>query len=322
MAWRSYYTLKDAANELSNQLNDSFEVNDIIHYGAIGLAEFCIQISTMSFFKRSLAEHYFSKIDKPLIVECHLFNGYFAPIHSTTMQEIEIKQSAKVCVFPYLLDINGEHIEARLERLQHLGINPAFENYTVRIPMRIAEAELFDYENSFIECKTPQIAIEIQNAINVAFGLSKGFPYITDFQTEGWFFQYIPNEALADFTRTENYHFRPRYPDRNFLEGKEWGITVTSDNLRLTGKSFDELKEALSEKMKINKSISKRTENKQAEIIAALSAIYTKTDCSKPYEAAETIIQEWERQADKLGKPPTGDTLAKYIKQGIDRLSQ
>ena len=107
-----------------------------------------------------------------------------------------------------------------------------------------------------------------------------------------------------------------------FLESNKWSITVTTDTLRLTSKSFNELKEVLSEKMKIQKSISKRTENKQAEIIAALSAIYTKTDCSKPYETAETIIQEWERQADKLGKPPTGDTLAKYIKQGIDRLSQ
>ena len=310
MAWRAYYTLKDAANELSKQLNDSFEVNDIIHYGAIGLTEFCIQVSTMRFFKRSLAERYFPEVDNPLIIERYLFNGYFAPIHSTTMQEIEIKKSAKVSVFPYLMNIDGEHIKAAPERLQHLSINPDFENYTIRPPKPTSET---------IEYKTPR---EVIDAVNENYGQIEGFPYITNFQTEGWFFQYIPNEALADFTRTGNYHFRPKYPDRNFLEGKEWSITVTSDTLRLTSKSFNELKEVLSEKMKIQKSISKRTENKQAEIIAALSAIYTKTDCSKPYEAAETIIQEWERQADKLGKPPTGDTLAKYIKQGIDRLSQ
>lgn len=64
----------------------------------------------------------------------------------------------------------------------------------------------------------------------------------------------------------------------------------------------------------------KRAENKQAEIIAALAIMYTKTDCNKPYEAAETIRQEWERQADKLGNSPTNDTLAKYIKQGLERL--
>ena len=64
----------------------------------------------------------------------------------------------------------------------------------------------------------------------------------------------------------------------------------------------------------------KRAENKQAEIIAALAIMYTQTDCSKPYEAAETIRQEWERQADKLGNSPTNDTLAKYIKQGLERL--
>ena len=310
MAWRAYYTLKDAANELSKQLNDSFEVNDIIHYGAIGLTEFCIQVSTMRFFKRSLAERYFPEVDDPLIIERYLFNGYFAPIHSTTMQEIEIKKSAKVSVFPYLMNIDGEHIKAAPERLRHLSINPAFENYTIRIPKPTSET---------IEYKTPQ---EVIDEVNENYGQIEGFPYITNFQTEGWFFQYIPNEALADFTKVEGYRSRPRYPDRDFLESNKWSITVTTDTLRLTSKSFNELKEVLSEKMKIQKSISKRTENKQAEIIAALSAIYTKTDCSKPYEAAETIIQEWERQADKLGKPPTGDTLAKYIKQGIDRLSQ
>ena len=65
----------------------------------------------------------------------------------------------------------------------------------------------------------------------------------------------------------------------------------------------------------------RRAENKQAEIIAALAVMYTKTDCSKPYEAAETIRQEWQRQVDKLGNPPASDTLAKYIKHGIERLS-
>ncbi|MDU1534849.1 MAG: hypothetical protein E6899_08410, partial [Neisseria sp.] len=229
MAWRAYYTLKDAANELSKQLNDSFEVNDIIHYGAIGLTEFCIQASTMRFFKRSLAERYFPNIDNPLIIECYLFNGYFAPIHSTTMQEIEIKQSAKVCVFPYLLDINGEHIEASLERLQHLGINPAFENYTVRIPKLASETKL-------IECKTPQEVIDVKNE---NYGQIAGLPYITDLKTEGWFFQYIPNEALADFTNVEDYRFRPRCPDRDFLESNKWSITVTTDTLRLTSKSFN-----------------------------------------------------------------------------------
>ncbi|MGN6985351.1 hypothetical protein ACTHSL_10290 [Neisseria sp. P0008.S010] len=65
----------------------------------------------------------------------------------------------------------------------------------------------------------------------------------------------------------------------------------------------------------------KRAENMQAHIIAALACMYTKTDCSKPYEAAETILQEWQRQSDKLGKPPSRDTIGKYILQGIERFS-
>ncbi|WP_416189138.1 hypothetical protein ACM67B_07770 [Neisseria sp. CCUG17229] len=318
MAWRAYYTLKDAANELSKQLNDDFTIDDLIHYGAIGLANFCIQTSTMHFFKRSLAERYFPDVNKPLIVEAGLFNGYFAPIHESKMQEVEINKSAKVCVFPYLMDIDGEHIEAKLEGLQHCGVNRAFENYTVMRFKKPAGKNRFS-EKEFIKCKTPQEVIDIQNE---SYGQNAGLPYITDFKAEGWFFQFIPEEEQADFIRIENYRFRPKYPDRSFLEGYEWSITVTPDELRLTSKSFEELKEALREKMGGNKSIGKRTENKQAEIIAALSVIYTKTDCNKPYEAAETIRQEWERNADKLGKPPTGDTLAKYIKQGIERLSQ
>ncbi|OAM28085.1 MULTISPECIES: hypothetical protein [Eikenella] len=66
----------------------------------------------------------------------------------------------------------------------------------------------------------------------------------------------------------------------------------------------------------------RRAENTQAEIIAALACMYTKTDCGKPYEAAETIRQEWERQADKLGKPPSTDTISKYISRGMERLSR
>ena len=63
-----------------------------------------------------------------------------------------------------------------------------------------------------------------------------------------------------------------------------------------------------------------RAKNKQIEIIAALACIYTKTDCSKPYEAAETIRQQWQRQANELGDPASKDTIANYIKLGIERL--
>ena len=138
-------------------------------------------------------------------------------------------------------------------------------------------------------------------------------------QTESkrWGFCYIPYNLLDGLALSEDMRIK-----REDLDIPDNAIKVGKNDLCIFQDDLIELKEALSERMKIKKPISKRTENKQAEIIAALSAIYTKTDCSKPYEAAETIIQEWERQADKLGKTPTRDTLAKYIKQGIDRLSQ
>lgn len=86
--------------------------------------------------------------------------------------------------------------------------------------------------------------------------------------------------------------------------------------LHLQKKELDTIQETQT----VQNSQARRAENKQAEIIAALAIMYTKTDCNKPYEAAETIRQEWARQADKLGNSPTNDTLAKYIKQGLERL--
>ncbi|QMT34183.1 hypothetical protein LNQ82_07035 [Conchiformibius steedae DSM 2580] len=63
-----------------------------------------------------------------------------------------------------------------------------------------------------------------------------------------------------------------------------------------------------------------KTRNKQAEIIAALAIMYTKKDGTQPYEMAETIRQEWQRQAEQLGNPPDKNTLAKYIQHGLERL--
>lgn len=101
---------------------------------------------------------------------------------------------------------------------------------------------------------------------------------------------------------------------------------IEAKELQLLNKQLEEYREAsihnnfATEQESSPISQAKRAENKQAEIIAALAIMYTKTDCSKPYEAAETIRQEWERQADKLGKPPSEETLVKYIKQGLERL--
>lgn len=69
-----------------------------------------------------------------------------------------------------------------------------------------------------------------------------------------------------------------------------------------------------------NKLPSPKTTNKQAEIIAALTVLFTKTNGTQPYEMAETILQEWQRNTDKIGSPPSKETLAKYISDGLDRI--
>ncbi|RPD87072.1 hypothetical protein EGK75_07730 [Neisseria weixii] len=119
--------------------------------------------------------------------------------------------------------------------------------------------------------------------------------------------------------------------DAEIDKGNDYRITISFKDLIIFHEDLDKLKRLILERYvpsnnptlanSTNKFSITRVENKQAEIIAALACLYTKSDCAKPYEAAETIRQEWERNADKLGRAPTSDTIAKYIKQGIERIA-
>ncbi|UOO87051.1 hypothetical protein [Neisseria arctica] len=65
---------------------------------------------------------------------------------------------------------------------------------------------------------------------------------------------------------------------------------------------------------------SAKTTNKQNEIIAGLSVLFTKTDGAQPYEMAETILQEWQRNTKVLGSAPSKEAIAAYIKLGMERI--
>lgn len=315
MVWRAYYTLKDAAAELSREFNDTYTENDLIHYGALGLADFCISVPSMCFFKRSLAElYYLPRLrEKPLIVQYKLFSAEFAPVSKSGMREVEALGSVKISVFPHLIDFDGNKISASLGDIERIGIHSDFENFELRIPI-LQNGLTESFETKTILCKSPQDVIN-QTRLHYEAKMT-GMPDIVDFENDGWFYQFIPESSWSDFVGG-------LYPDRNFLEGNQWNILVNSQTLQIMAADFELLKNSLRQKMQLpNGKQTVRAENKQAEIIAALARLYTETDCTKPYEAAETIRQEWERNVDKLGNPPTNDTLAKYIKQGIDRLSQ
>ncbi len=70
-----------------------------------------------------------------------------------------------------------------------------------------------------------------------------------------------------------------------------------------------------------SKSLPARTENLLFECVAALAMMYTKSDCSKPYEAAATICEALDLHGISertIGK----ETLGKYISSGLNRLSK
>lgn len=69
---------------------------------------------------------------------------------------------------------------------------------------------------------------------------------------------------------------------------------------------------------KIREPLARKTENKLYTAVAALAQLYTNTNCSKPHEAAETVVQELERRG--MGKVITRQTLGEYIKYGLEFL--
>lgn len=71
---------------------------------------------------------------------------------------------------------------------------------------------------------------------------------------------------------------------------------------------------------KTSRPLARKTENKIYTIVAAMAKLYTKTNCSKPHEAAETIMQELEKQG--MGKVITRQTLGDYIKFGLEFIDQ
>lgn len=242
MVWRAYYTLEDAADALSREFNDTYTPADLVHYGALGLADFCISISTMHFFKRSLAESYYSpKFNKPLIIKKVLHSGQFAPIPQFLMREIEVEGNAKIGVFPYLLDLKGEKILSELVRFEKFLIDSDFENFDLRvsIPSSDIQTKKSRYEFTSVNCHDPQ---DVINTVRFYQQSSNYLPDIHDFEKDGWFYQFIPESSWHDF-------LIGLYPDREFLEGMDWSIEINIDVLRIMQNDFETLKNLLREKI-------------------------------------------------------------------------
>lgn len=110
MVWRAYYTLKDAADELSREFNDTYTPADLVHYGAIGLTTLCLSglDNQYSFFEIEYADMF---NPEGIIEEWRsLFSGVFVPVDEYQMRKIEAGNQAKLKTADFLKSKDGEII--------------------------------------------------------------------------------------------------------------------------------------------------------------------------------------------------------------------
>lgn len=113
MVWRAYYTLKDAAAELSREFNDTYTEADLIHYGAIGIADLCLNV----FLDDENIAH-IATVPMPGNIEggksqrfiTSIMPEDFLLIPKYSLKELEAKGSAAISSFEYLKKEDGEKI--------------------------------------------------------------------------------------------------------------------------------------------------------------------------------------------------------------------
>lgn len=273
MVWRAYYTLRDAAAELSREFKDTYTIADLVHYGAVGIADLClnvfsgnenvVHIATAPISDNKISDNIEGRKAHRFITS--IMPDGFLLIPKYLLKELESKGQAVIGSFEYLKNENGENISP---------LSYIFDWY-----------ELSEIEEKLVFFRLVKADIHFKN--------------VSD--TRG---EILPPDSSG-------------YTDSEIIISYQDLCITRTDLSRLK----IELKKKELESSEKEKQPSAKTTNKQAEIIAALSILFTKTNGTQPYEMAETILQEWQRNTDTLGVSPSKETLANYIKTGKERLS-
>lgn len=159
MVWRAYYTLKDAADELSREFNDTYTEADLIHYGAIGLTTLCLSglDNQYSFFEIEYADMFNS--DGIVDEWKSLFSGVFIPVDEYQVQRIEAGHQAKLKTADYLKSKDGDIITTMYQEPD----NYEFTAHTFHvIPLDVVQdiSKDADIEKARIFTETNFISVE------------------------------------------------------------------------------------------------------------------------------------------------------------------
>lgn len=270
MVWRAYYTLKDAADELGREFNETYTPADLIHYGAVGITDLCLNVfsenENIAHIATAPMSNNIEGGNAQRFITSIMPDGFLL-IPKCLLKRLECEEQVSISSFEYLKNEDGENISP--------------EKYLL---------DFYWQELSEIEKKT------------VFFRLIKTNVHFQNVSNTGG--EILPPDSSG-------------YTDSEIIISYQDLCITRTDLSRLK----IELKKKELESSEKEKQPSAKTTNKQAEIIAALSILFTKTNGTQPYEMAETILQEWQRNTDTLGVPPSKETLANYIKTGKERLS-
>lgn len=128
MAWRAYYTLKDAADELSREFNDTYLADDLIHYASIELTDLYINSVGRKYYfaKRPFYDLTYDEYEKGKYAELPetvIYGGDFIPITTfeakrfeSGEENLEIRITDKLAI----MDTHGELVRIYAE--------PSFEH--------------------------------------------------------------------------------------------------------------------------------------------------------------------------------------------------
>ncbi|UOO77741.1 hypothetical protein LVJ85_04505 [Neisseria sp. Dent CA1/247] len=113
MAWRAYYTLKDAADELSREFNDTYTPADLVHYGAVGITDLCLNVFSEN---ENIAHIATAPISNNIeggnaqrFITSIMPDGFLL-IPKCLLKRLECEEQVSISSFEYLKNEDGENI--------------------------------------------------------------------------------------------------------------------------------------------------------------------------------------------------------------------
>ena len=223
MVWRVYYTIKDAAAELSRELNDTYTVEDLIHYGANGIAEFYLYDKAIKHFFITIAEELSEIIDYQLpnndsvIGIAPIVTGSFIPLSIWNMVNLEATGQGKISSVDFLKEDDGGVLKARegfiyqiippnvLKELKRLTVHAnirltEFYGYAITFTkddLYILTADLSDLKNKLkekIASKSTKSVDDRTSLLNIISALKNTLLDKQVFANQNEIIEYLSNE--------------------------------------------------------------------------------------------------------------------------------